>query len=210
MNKSATPVRGRPRSKRKHREIITAAVELFGQHGFEGTSVDDIAAAAGVSKQTVYTHFGSKENLFGLAVSTKCKQHGMDPEAIDLDAPPEIMLPEIANSFMRLINSEEALRIHAICTANAETHPELAGLFFEHGPMEAVNVVKDYLAAQANIGRLCIDDPKTAAWQLLCMLKGEAHTRMQFNINTMSKKQQDAYTKDCVEMFLRAYAPLES
>ncbi len=71
MNQSEkTPVkRGRPRSEEKRRQIMSAAMELFTSNGFEGTSVDDIAAAARVSKQTVYSHFGCKETLLGLAVS---------------------------------------------------------------------------------------------------------------------------------------------
>ncbi len=101
--------RGRPRSKAKARDILNAATELFTRNGFDATSVDDIAAAAGVSKQTVYSHFGSKEELFGVAISTKCKTSGIDPDEIDPDVPPEAMLPELARRFVALITSDEAV-----------------------------------------------------------------------------------------------------
>ena len=61
--KAQNPRRGRPRSKAKARDIMDAATELFTHNGFDATSVDDIAAAAGVSKQTVYSHFGTKRRL---------------------------------------------------------------------------------------------------------------------------------------------------
>ena len=186
---------------------MAAAVELFARNGYEGTSVDDIASAAGVSKQTVYSHFGSKENLFGLAVSAKCKTSGIDPEAIDFDAPPEAMLPELARRFVQLVTSPEAIRVHNVCTGSAETHPELGRLFFRHGPLETVDVVAGYLEAQARAGRLRIQNPRNAAWQLLGMLKAESHMRLQFNLEPVPAEEVQDYVDNCVAMFLRAYAP---
>ncbi len=55
---------GATRTERKHRAILAAAEELFLQQGFERTSMDDVAALAGVSKQTVYAQFSSKDALF--------------------------------------------------------------------------------------------------------------------------------------------------
>lgn len=186
---------------------MAAAVDLFARNGFDGTSVDDIAAVAGVSKQTVYSHFGSKESLFGLAVSTKCRQSGIDPDAVDPDAPPEVMLPEIARRFLQLVTSPEAIRVHNVCTGSAETHPELGRLFFKHGPKETVDVVAEYLGAQARAGRLRIEHPRDAAWQLLCMLKAESHMRLQFKLEPIPSEEVQDYVRSCVAMFLRAYAP---
>jgi AcrR family transcriptional regulator len=210
VSKAKPRSRGRPPSREKHRKIMQAATDLFTRNGFEGTSVDDIAAAAGVSKQTVYSHFGCKETLFGKAVSTKCKQSGVDPELVDPASPPEVMLPLIAHRFLQLVTSPEAMRVYALCTVNADSHPELGRLFFRHGPEETVDVVADYLAAQARAGKLAIDNPRFAAWQFLCMLKAEAHMRVQFNLERLPKARHDAYIEDCVAMFLRAYAAPES
>src|SRR5207249_3735099 len=52
------------RSARKHRAIVAAATTAFLDKGYDGTSMDEIAAAAAVSKQTVYKHFADKETLF--------------------------------------------------------------------------------------------------------------------------------------------------
>lgn len=202
-----SPQRGRPRSQRKHREIMLAAIDLFTRHGYDGVSVDDIAAAAGVSKQTVYTHFGSKENLFGLAVSTKCKDSGIDPDEISLDVPPQAMLPRIARDFLQLVMSPGASRVYAVCTGSAETQPELGRLFFRHGPQQTVEAVARYLSAQHRAGTLDVPDPEAAAWQFLGMLKGEAQMRVQFRLEPLAPATLERYVDSCVAMFLRAYGP---
>src|SRR5215472_5468716 len=51
-------------SERKREAIARAALTLFSSDGYERTSVDAIAAEAGVSKRTVYSYYGDKENLF--------------------------------------------------------------------------------------------------------------------------------------------------
>jgi TetR/AcrR family transcriptional repressor of mexJK operon len=51
-------------SERKHEAIARSALTLFASDGYERTTVDAIAAEAGVSKRTVYSHYGDKENLF--------------------------------------------------------------------------------------------------------------------------------------------------
>lgn len=205
-NEPAPARRGRPRSKEKARLILNAAIERFTSQGFDATSVDDIAADAGVSKQTVYSHFGSKEDLFGVAISTKCKTSGIDPEDIDLAAPPESMLPELARRFTALITSDEAVAVNAICSVSRDSHPELGRLYYERGPVATVEAVAAYLAAQQRAGRLRIDDPMDAAWQFLCMLKAETQMRSQFSLELPAEAEQRRYEAACVAMFLRAYA----
>lgn len=198
--------RGRPPSKKKRQGILDAATRLFTEQGYEGTSVDDIAIAAGVSKQTVYSHFGSKENLFGLAVADKCRSAGVDENAIDMEQPPERMLPLVARSFVGLVKSREALRVYAICTNSTESHPRIAELFYVHGPKRTVDVLSAYLKAQVELGRLAVDDTDAAAWQFFCMLKGEAHMRAQFGLSPAPEQEEDAYIDSCVHVFLTAYA----
>lgn len=185
---------------------MQAAIELFTRNGYDGTSVDDVAAAAGVSKQTVYSHYGNKENLFGLAVSTKCKQSGMDAEAIDLESPPQVVIPMVARQFLELVTSPEATRVHAVCTSSSESHPELGHLFFKHGPKQAVEALTRYLTAQNQAGTLQIQCPEHAAWQFLSMLKAEAQMRIQFALDPLSPQESEDYLNSCVAMFLRAYA----
>src|SRR3546814_12338908 len=59
---------GRPKDMEKGSAILDAARRLFTSQGFDGTSMDQIAAGAGVSKPTVYSHYGDKETLFAAVV----------------------------------------------------------------------------------------------------------------------------------------------
>ena len=70
--KPASP--GRPKDLGKRAAILEAAKRLFSDQGFDGASMDQIAAEAGVSKLTVYSHFGDKEALFSAAVRAKCEE----------------------------------------------------------------------------------------------------------------------------------------
>ena len=65
---------GRPKDPAKRKAILEAAETLFLRNGYDGSSMDAIAAEAGVSKLTVYSHFTDKETLFAFAVKSKCEQ----------------------------------------------------------------------------------------------------------------------------------------
>ena len=65
------PRRGRPRDPERFLRIVEAARNHFYVHGLERASVDAIAAEAGVSKMTVYSHFGSKEGLFEAVIKER-------------------------------------------------------------------------------------------------------------------------------------------
>src|SRR2546426_11426938 len=72
--KTAVKTVGRPKDLEKRAAILEAAKCLFLSGGYEGTSMDAVAAEAGVSKLTVYNHFSDKETLFAEAVKAKCEE----------------------------------------------------------------------------------------------------------------------------------------
>ena len=69
---SVTPNGNLTRSEQKRLQILEAAMELFCGQGFPNTSMDEVAKLAGVSKQTVYSHFGSKDELFVASIESRC------------------------------------------------------------------------------------------------------------------------------------------
>jgi AcrR family transcriptional regulator len=62
------PARGRMRGTERREQLIEISRRLFADKGFEGTSVEEIAASAEVSKPVVYEHFGGKEGLYAVVV----------------------------------------------------------------------------------------------------------------------------------------------
>src|SRR6478672_6317237 len=65
---TATAARSRMTGKQRREQLIEVGRKLFADKGFEGTTVEEIAAKAGVSKPVVYEHFGGKEGLYAVVV----------------------------------------------------------------------------------------------------------------------------------------------
>jgi len=180
-------------------------MDLFMQQGYGGTSVDDIAAHGGVSKQTVYSHFGSKDGLFRHCVICKMDSYELSEQFIDVAAPLEQTLRSIAEHFAELITSREAVSVKQMIIA--ESDAKLAELFYQAGPHRMKTMLADYLREQSRRGRLAITDHYTAACQFLFMLHGEVHMCRLMRLDSKPSKQDNLrYVEQCVSMFLRAYA----
>lgn len=200
---------GRPKDLEKRAAILEAAKRLFTTQGFEGTSMDAIAAAAGVSKLTVYSHYQDKERLFTAAVECVCQEQ-MPPELFlaDLKGPIHKQLMTIAKAFFALVTSEEAISVHRTIVANAQQSPKLGQLFWEAGPKRTQEAFEAFLREEAAAGKLDIDDPPRAAMQFFCLLKGELHARREFGCcEPFTQREIDDHLNATVDFFLRAYAP---
>ncbi|MEJ2419647.1 MAG: TetR/AcrR family transcriptional regulator [Exilibacterium sp.] len=149
-----TSTKGRRRSEEKHRLIFIAAAELFSRRVFAGTSMDQIADVAGVSKQTVYSHFKSKQDLFIAAIQHKCTVNALGPAFFDRDVPIDHILHETAQYFTHLLINTEVVDVSRVCISEAEQHPEVARTFYESGPYKLTARLKSYLDKQVTTGKL--------------------------------------------------------
>jgi TetR/AcrR family transcriptional repressor of mexJK operon len=200
---------GRPKDLEKRAAILQAAKRLFTTQGFDGTSMDAIASAAGVSKLTVYSHFQDKERLFVAAVECVCQEQ-MPAEIFmaDLKGPIRKQLLTIARAFFALVTSEEAIAVHRTIVANAQQSPKLGRLFWEAGPKRTQEAFEMFLRAEVEGGKLDIADTHRATIQFFCLLKGECHARMEFGCGEpLTAREIDDHINASVDMFLRAYAP---
>jgi TetR/AcrR family transcriptional regulator, mexJK operon transcriptional repressor len=200
---------GRPKDLEKRAAILQAAKRLFTTQGFEGTSMDAIAAAAGVSKLTVYSHYQDKERLFTAAVECVCaEQMPSEIFTADLKGPIRKQLLTIARAFFSLITSEEALSVHRTMVSNARQSPKLAELFWEAGPKRTQDAFESFLRDEVKAGKLDIPELHRASSQFFCLLKGECHARMEFGCGTPpTPREIDDHINATVDLFLRAYTP---
>lgn len=197
---------GRPRDMEKRAAILDAAKNLFLGNGFEGTSMDAIASAAGVSKITVYSHFQDKDTLFREVCKAKCeKQLPHEIFVINRKAPLRQQLLQIARAFFGLIMSPEAIALHRLMTAQQE--PKLAQLFWEEGPQRSQHELAEFFRAEIAEGALDIPDPRRAAGHFFCLLKGEPFARVTYGAGGVSEADARAHIESVVDLFLRAYAP---
>jgi TetR/AcrR family transcriptional repressor of mexJK operon len=200
---------GRPKDLEKRAAILGAAKRLFITQGFDGTSMDAIAAAAGVSKLTVYSHYQDKERLFTAAVECVC-QDMMPPEIFtaDVKGPIRRQLLTIARAFFTLVTSDEAMAVHRTIVANAQQSPKLGQLFWEAGPKRTQEAFETFLREEVAADKLEVADTHRAAMQFFCLLKGECHAQLEFGCGEpLSQREIDAHLNATVDMFLRAYAP---
>ena len=205
--KTAGP--GRPKDLEKRAAILQAAKRLFTTQGFDGTSMDAIAQAAGVSKLTVYSHYQDKERLFVAAVECVCSEQ-MPPEVFlaDLKGPLRKQLITIARAFFSLISSEEALAVHRTIVANAQQSPKLGQLFWEAGPRRVQIAFESFLRDEVAGGKLDVPDTHRAATQFFCLLKGELFARREFGCcEAFTQREIDDHVNATVDLFLRAYTP---
>ncbi len=206
MNETIT--KGRSKSATKRQQIHEAAVALFLDKGFDNTSMDEVADQAGVSKQTVYSHFKSKEELFSACVKEKCASYQLTESFFEADRNVEEMLTEIALRFSDMLLSYEAVRVKRILCASCEQQPELSELFYHAGPQNMLDLMTDYLTQLAEDGALNIDNPSFAARQFLYMVQGEKHMRTLLNVaGGPSEREHNDYVRDCVRTFMRAFGP---
>ncbi len=198
---------GRPKDPGKRQAILDAAKQLFAREGYAGVSMDQIAADAGVSKLTVYSHFGDKEALFTAAIEAKCAE--MIPDGLfqfELDGTFAERLKAIAHAFFNLIASDEALSTHRMVLIPGNTDPKLKQIFWEIGPKRTCDAFSAMLQAASDSGELDIADVGLAAEQFFALLKGDLHSRLLFGLQQHpSRAEVAAHVEATVEMFLRAY-----
>ncbi|MGF1607538.1 MAG: TetR/AcrR family transcriptional regulator C-terminal domain-containing protein [Rhodothalassiaceae bacterium] len=204
---SAPAVRARPRSADKRKAIIDAAGELFLTRGFSGTSMDEVARAASVSKQTVYSHFHNKERLYAACIRRVCNDYFPDAVSIAPDADIATRLSLIGTHFVRLIVSEPAVNMFRTLVAQAAEGPEMAELFYETGPAALKREIEAVLACAIARGELKPCDTDKACGHFAALLKGEMHFRLSLGLPmAVSESDIDAHVADCVAVFLAAYA----
>ncbi|UOF15849.1 TetR/AcrR family transcriptional regulator [Lysobacter capsici] len=201
---------GRPKDLSKRNAILEAAKRLFLSDGYDGVSMDQIAAGAGVSKLTVYSHFGDKETLFSAAVQAYCEQHLPPPlfEPAPATALRERLI-EIATAFYEMISTPEAIQIHRLLCSPQLAESPLSKMFWDAGPQRLHDEFAALLQRRVEAGELEINDPARAATQFFALIKGEPHAMLMFGCGVTAPTELTVHIEASVAMFLRAYARRE-
>jgi TetR/AcrR family transcriptional repressor of mexJK operon len=195
--------RGRPFDPKKIGLVISTAKRMFSETGFERTTLDAISKASGVTKKTIYSHFNSKEALFGETVLDRVKEE-FSINSADLDGSnPSLGLTIIANQFLGLIRRDEVLGAHRTMFSCATTHVELCHTFYENAPLRIHAEVTKYLAKCKTLN---IKDHSVAADQFLSIFLGLDHIKCMLGFDKPNNLKDQVLIKNNIDFFISAYS----
>jgi AcrR family transcriptional regulator len=215
---SASPPAVQPRSgrgdhvasgwQRKHAAIAGAALVLFARDGYERTSVDAIAAEAGVSKRTVYSHYGDKETLFLLVLRET--YDGMRDRITsivkrtlgDTDDVGPSLTTCVRETVRAITRAPERATLVRLIMAEAPHFPDVLELWRNGG---IVPLLAEALAPLIAAGQLA-GDPAQAADHLYALTFGQVNSKSMMGTIELSDAVAERIVTGGVRVFLRAYA----
>ncbi|MEM6476219.1 MAG: TetR/AcrR family transcriptional regulator [Pseudomonadota bacterium] len=201
---------GRPSDTAKRTAIIEAAARSFFDDGFAATAIEQVAADAGVSKVTIYNHFGDKRALFAAAVDMECaKMRGHF--SIDDARTGSIreQLSVIAHAMHAFLSRPEMIQFDHRIAAETEQDPAIGKAFLEAGPWRMKADFAAFLAHAEKAGQLAVPDTALAAEQFVAMSKGMGDLEARFGL-AVSKEDSDKRIAGAVDVFLSAYGTEET
>lgn len=191
---------------RKRQAIVDAAIAEFRASGFEATSMDKIAATAGVSKRTVYNHFPSKDELFAQILHELWNSSAaMAPPPYDPALPLRQQLLDVMTRKMDLLRDDYFLDLARVAIAEAIHSPERAQEMVARLNVKEEAVTTWLRAVQAD-GKLLKADAVIASQLLQGALKTFAFwPQVTMGQPPLDPAVQEKVVEATVDMFL-AYA----
>jgi len=192
---------------RKREAIVRAAVEEFRSAGYEATSMDRIAAVAGVSKRTVYNHFPSKEELFALILEELWHSSVASVELpYRADQPLDVQLLQLLRQKLDLLGDANFIDLARVAMAEIIHSPERAqAIVCRMGEKESG--VSAWIRAAIADGRLREVDPEFAGHQLQGLVKSFAFwPQVTMGQAPLAPKERTRVAESAVAMFLGFYA----
>ena len=209
----------KPKAKRASRRVgqlenrcqrfVEVAEQLFLEHGFAGTSVNEVVRIAGGSLATLYAEFGTKDALFEAVMNRRVV--ALFTELENLKSP----LPDIRAELLRLagqiqghVLSERSLAFFRLAIHEGPKFPSVRKAILINGLKGYLAQLGKYFAALARDARLQIDDAELAAEDFLTLVQGQQRMIAACGDGArLTQKQRDDHLQHVVDAFLRIYPP---
>ncbi|GAA0573109.1 TetR/AcrR family transcriptional regulator [Kribbella sandramycini] len=201
------------RTATKRRAIQVAATEVFLQHGYLGASMDEVAAKAGVSKQTVYKQFENKERLFADIVLGTNDQLAVNlaaayAETLEGATDAREALRALAFRLLESLTADHVLQLRRLVIAEADRFPEVCGAWFTRGFEKSLETLGQALAGLTGRGLLReLDDPTLVAYQFAGLVMYKPMNRAMFAGTRVRPEpgELDRIADSAVTVFLSSY-----
>src|ERR1700761_8568064 len=175
--------RGRPTAderRRRETEILTSALGVFLRSGYAASTLDELAAAAQVTKRTLYAYYGDKARLFAAMVRQLAATVSLDP--VSDDDTLEILAARIVSR----VHSAELVGLHRLVIAESARFPELALILHRSGDARHIARLAEHIRAERGPAVEPLAEP------LLSLLLGEKHRRRLLGIDPPATPAQAA------------------
>jgi AcrR family transcriptional regulator len=212
---SAAEVDGRaprgpiPRGARRRGQIAQVAEQVFLQHGFAETTMQMVAWAAGSSKETLYRHFGNKEELFIEVVTSRNNEVRQALDAsLESDGPMPLVLRSVGTALLECMCSPTVAALARMIVNETHRHPALGEAFYAMAPGRTLQKLTLYLAEARTRGAFTGDDPARAAEIFTGSIVGKFLPVMLFTPNSFAidPPQIAAHVNEVVRVFTATYA----
>lgn len=156
----------RVKSEEKRLAILEAAKSVFLERGYGSASMAEVSARVGGSKQTLYSYFASKEDLF-VAVMIEKGATQVQPLFDILHENDNLAeaIHDFVVAFLRFITTDEVVAFRRIVYAEG-AKSDLGKLFYENGPKQGWTRMAEDFEQAMDAGRMRRADPWTAVYQL--------------------------------------------
>lgn len=188
------------------RRILDGALRVFADAGYSGTTMDAVAAAAGLSKPTLYQYFDSKDALFQ-AMMTGQRDRMMD--VFDHPSPQGMVhdLHAFAWDYADVVMRPEMLSLARLIIGEVQRFPEIGRAYQASGPDRLLAGIMAYMTAQRDAGRLAFDDAELAAQDFWGLILSAPRTQALYQPDAMPSRDELArYILNGLRVFLRAYS----
>jgi TetR/AcrR family transcriptional regulator, mexJK operon transcriptional repressor len=191
---------------RKHEAILDAAVEVLAERGVHAP-IEEVARRAGVSKQTIYNHYGSKTELVRTLVE---RRRTRITAPLDQAAPGdriEDTLASYAEAILELIISPNSIHLLRMGVTSANEMPDLARTIYDAGTRAARQRLAEFLASISR-SEILVDDPAQAADIFIGIVAAGVQIRQLLGLDPEIRAESiHGRAQECAHRFVRAYAP---
>jgi TetR/AcrR family transcriptional repressor of mexJK operon len=200
------------RSDRKRRTLLLAATAVFLEKGYDGTSMDDVAGRAEVSKPTVYKYFSDKEQLFAEIVHSTTDQIDdlvrLVVETMGAEADVKTRLTVLARRFIGALLQPQVLRLRRLVISNADRFPDVGRSWYEQGFERVLAKLATTFQNLADRKFLKLGDPLLAANHFVGLLLWIPVNKAMFTgDHDTAPDELERYAVEAVQAFLTGYGP---
>nr|WP_042671626.1 TetR/AcrR family transcriptional regulator [Methylobacterium sp. B34] len=193
--------------------ILDAARRLFLESGYEAVSLEQVGRAAGVSRQTVYNQFGSKDAVFRAVVdrhwdTIRAEVAAMVPSSVDASATePTQALRGFAKALLRFVRETDQIAFTRLVIAESRHLPWIAEAFYRAGKAPLVAAFAGVLADLTGQGLLVCEHPNLAARQFMGLIQEFVIWPSVMAVGTLAENPGDEIVvEEAVATFLARFA----